>query len=243
MPRIPPILLPVLLLAAAPAAAEIRSPDECAAAIAADPARAREEAASWSRTGGGTAANLCEADALAAAGAHGTAAALLTNVARDPNRAIPADARAVILADAAAQWLASGRADLARTTLAASDRLTPPGVERLVLAARAAAALDDWTAARTALEAVLAREPDNAGARALLAATLRHQGDPAAALAEARAALALDPDLPEAQFEAGAAFAETGDAATASALFLRLVREHPDDPLAAAARANLQRLN
>ena len=41
-------LLPFLLLAA-PAAAEIRSAEDCAAAIAADPARAREEAAVWQR--------------------------------------------------------------------------------------------------------------------------------------------------------------------------------------------------
>ena len=43
------------LLAASPALAEIRSADDCAAAIAADPARAREAAAVWQRTGGGAA--------------------------------------------------------------------------------------------------------------------------------------------------------------------------------------------
>ena len=114
-----------LLVLATPALAEIRSADDCAAAIAADPDRAREEAAAWQRTGGGTAASLCEADALAATGAHGTAAALLTNLGQDPNRAIPADARAVILTDAATQWLAADRPDLARATLAAADGLTP----------------------------------------------------------------------------------------------------------------------
>ena len=239
MPR---ILLTLLFLFAAPAAAEIRSADDCAAAIAADPARAREEAALWSRTGGGTAASLCEADALAATGAHGTAAALLTNLAQDPNRAIPGDVRAVILTDAAAQWLAAGRPDLAGDTLAAADRLMPADPDRLLLTARAAAARDDWPAARTALEALIAREPADARARALLAATLRHQGDPEGALAEARNALALDPGLAEAQFETAAALAETGDTTAAAALFLRVVREHPDDPLAAPARLNLQRL-
>lgn len=240
MPRFLPFLL---LLAATPAAAEIRSADDCSAAIAADPARAREEAAVWQRMGGGTPASLCEADALAATGAHGTAAALLTNVAQDPNRAIPADARAVILADAAGQWLAAGRPDLARTTLAAADRLTLADNARLLLAARAAAAEEDWPAARATLETVIARDPANARARAFLAATLRHQGDPEAALAEARNALALAPGLAEAQFETAAALAETGDVPAATGLFLRLIREHPDTSLAAAARANLQRLN
>ena len=235
-------LLPFLLLAA-PAAAEIRSAGDCATAIAADPARAREEAAVWQRLGGGTPASLCEADALAATGAHGTAAALLTNLARDPNRAIPNDARAVILADAASQWLAAERPDLARSTLAAADALVPPDTARLVLAARIAAALDDWPAAQTSLEAAIAREPGDALTHALLAAALRHQDDPAAALAEARTALTLAPDLPEAAFEAGAARAESGDSPGAAAAWLALIRDHPDDPLAAAARANLQRLN
>lgn len=197
----------------------------------------------WQRTGGGTAASLCEAASLAASGAHGTAAALLTNVGQDPNRAIPADARAVILADAAAQWLAAARPDLARDSLAAADTLVAPHGDRLLLAARADAALGDWTAARTKLDTLVAREPSNALAHALLAATLRHQGDPAAALAQARQAHALSPDLPEAQFEVAAALAETGDTRGASSLWLRLIREHPDDDLAEAARANLQRLN
>jgi tetratricopeptide (TPR) repeat protein len=236
-------LLPLLFVHLAVAArAEIRSVDACAAAIAADPARAREEAAAWERMGGGTAASLCEADALAATGAHATAAALLTNLAQDPNRAIPADARAVILADAATQWLAAEKPGLASETLAAADRLAPPDSRRLLLSARAAAALGEWPAARTTLETIVAREPGNALARALLAAALRHQGDPEAALGEARSALALAPDLPEAQFETAAALAETGDARGAAELWLRLIREHPDDLLAGAARVNLRRI-
>ena len=235
-------LLPFLLLAA-PAAAEIRSAGDCAAAIAADPARAREEAAVWQRLGGGTPASLCEADALAATGAHGTAAALLTNLARDPNRAIPYDARAVILADAASQWLAAERPDLARSTLAAADALVPPDTARLVLAARIAAALDDWPAAQTSLEAAIAREPGDALTHALLAAALRHQDEPAAALAEAERARALDPDLPEALFETGAALAETGQPEQASQAWLALIAAHPDSEFAGLARANLQRLN
>ena len=56
--REPPSMRRLLLLAALaplPAAAEIRSAEECAAAVAADPAMAREEAALWARTGGGVA--------------------------------------------------------------------------------------------------------------------------------------------------------------------------------------------
>ncbi len=235
-------LLTLVVLAATPAAAEIRSVDDCTAAIAADPAQAREDAALWQRLGGGVPASLCEADALAATGAHGTAAALLTNLAENPNRAIPGDARAVILTDAAGQWLAADRADLAAAALASADRLAPPDPARLLLAARIAAANEDWTTTRRLLETVVAREPGNALARALLAAALRHLDDPAGALIEAKNALALAPDLPEAQFETAAALAETGDTRAAADLWLRLIRDHPDSALAEPARANLQRV-
>ena len=98
-------LLLLAALAPLPAAAEIRSAEDCAAAVAADPATAREEAALWARTGGGVPARLCEADALAALGAHGSAALLLTRVAESRNRAMPAPLRAVVFEDAAGVWI------------------------------------------------------------------------------------------------------------------------------------------
>ncbi|MFO1142375.1 MAG: hypothetical protein U1E59_08295 [Amaricoccus sp.] len=230
------------LLAAPGAGAEIRSPDECAAAVAADPATAREDAAVWLRLGGGVPARLCEASALAALGAHQTAAELLSAVGTNPNRAMPANARAVILADAARQWLAADRPDLARQALADADKLTEPDGDRRLLLARAAAAQGDWPAAQAALEAEIAAVPDDAVAHALLAATLRNRDDATGALAEANRALVLSPDLPEALFEAGAASAESGDKAAAARAWLRLLDVAPQSDLAPLARANLQRL-
>jgi tetratricopeptide (TPR) repeat protein len=236
-------LILALLVLPHPAAAEIRSTAECAAAVAADPEAAREEAAVWQRMGGGVAARLCEADALAAMGAHATAAALLGNLAANPNRAIGADLRAVVLTDAADQWLAADRPDLARAALLAADEIAPTGADRLVLRARVEAADGAWPAAQGALEAAIGITPDDALAHALLAAALRQQGDPAAALVEAETADRLAPDLPEALFEMAAALAETGDTAGAQRTWLRLMQTHPDSSLAASARANLQRLN
>jgi tetratricopeptide (TPR) repeat protein len=236
----------LLVLAAllAPAAhAEIRSAEDCATAVAADPAAAREQAAVWQRLGGGVPARLCEAEALSALGAHATAARLLTSLAENPNRAIDAPLRAVILTDGARQWLAAGRPDLARTALAQADRLVPADPARLILRARAEAAEADWPAARATLEAAVTAAPDDALAHALLAAALRNQGDPAAALAEAERARALDPHLPEALFETAAALMETGAPDRASPFWLELIRRDPDSPLAALARRNLQRLN
>ena len=232
------------LLAAAPAArAEIASTEACAAAVAADPAAAREDAALWFRTGGGVAARLCEATALAALGAHATAAELLTNLALNPNRAMSETLRAIVLADAAAQWLDAGQPDLAAVALDRADALAAAGPDRLVLRARVAAAAGDWPAAEAALRAALAAAPDDALAHALLAAALRNAGDPAAALPEAEQALRLAPELPEALFETGAALAETGDTARAADLWLRLIEAHPESGLTPLARANLQRLD
>ena len=233
----------LLLVLATPAAAEIRSAEDCAAAISADPAAAREAAAVWTRLGGGVPARLCEADALAAMGAHATAARILIAVGANPNRAIPSRVRAVVLADGAGQWLAAGRPDLARATLAEADRLTPPDAARRLLAARAAAAEADWPAAQATLEALVAAEPDNALAHALLAASLRNLGDPGAALGAAETARRLAPGLPEALFEVGAALAETGDSTGAAEAWLALIAAAPDSELAALARTNIQRLN
>jgi tetratricopeptide (TPR) repeat protein len=237
--------LAALILALAPAArAEIRSAEACDAAIAADPAAAREEAAVWTRLGGGTEAELCEAAALEAMGAFGSAALLLTRLAEDPNRAHAPALRLAIYEDAARLWLAAGRPDLARAALANLDRLAPGATpERLELAARAAAAEEDWPAALTALDALLAAEPGDARIMALRAAALREGGDPRAAAEAAAAALAIAPDLPEALFEVGAAAAEAGDLAAAERSWLALIAAHPDDPLATLARRNLAALD
>ena len=245
-PHIVPPMHRLLLLAALaplPAAAEIRSAEACAAAVAADPAAAREEAAIWARTGGGVPARLCEADALAALGAHGNAAVLLTRLAENPNRAMSTGLRAVVLGDAAGQWLAAGRPDLAAASLDRADGISEPDGPRLILRARIDAAEADWPAARVALERAIAIDPADPLAHALLAATLRHLGEPEAASSEAEAALRLAPDLPEALFEAAAAAAETGDVGRAGRLWQQLIALDPNGSLADAARTGLQRLN
>ena len=237
------LFLAVCLGLASPADAEIASTADCAAAIRADPATAREDAALWARTGGGVEARVCEAAALESLGAYATAARLLTALAENPNRAIGTSGRAVLFEDAARLWLDAGQASLARAALASADRLTEAPPRRLMLRARAEAASGDWSAARATLDAVLAAEPGSAMALSLRAATARRLGDPAAALADAESARALDPALPEAIFETAAALAETGRVSEAGDLWLDLIRLQPDSPLAEAARRNLQSLN
>lgn len=232
-------ILIALLAAQAAEAAEIRSAAECRDAIAADPAAAREAASVWTRLGGGTEAELCEARALEAMGATGSAALLLTRLGENRRRALPLALRVAVLEDAARLWLDDGRPDLARQGLANLARISAPGPDRLMLAARAEAGMGDWEGAADTLAELLQAEPGNAAAHALRAAALRRGGDPAAAAQEAAAALALDPDLAEGLFEAAAAAAETGDAPGARTLWLRLIQTQPDHPLATPARRNL----
>jgi tetratricopeptide (TPR) repeat protein len=227
---------------AAPAAAEIASQSDCQVAIAADPAAAREEAAVWTRNGGGVNARLCEAAALAAMGATATAARLLTALATNPNRAMSIELRILALIDGARLWLDAGAPDLAGAALDRAAQLAPDDARIPILRARIAAADGDWPAALAALDARLDVAPDDAPARALRAAALRRSGDPEAAAAEADRALALVPGLPEALFEAAAARAELGDEAGAETLWLELIATHPDHPLATPARRNLQAL-
>lgn len=238
-------VIAVLLIAASlpwPASAEITNSDECKAALAGDPAKAREDAAVWERSGGGVPARLCSAAALAALGAHATAAQILTAVGENPNRAMSVTLRAAVFSDAADQWLAAGEPQLAREVLAQADKVTPPDPPRLILVARAAAAETDWPAAETALRSALAKSPDDALAHALLAAALRNQDKPSDAAVEADRAADLAPDLPEALFEQGAARAESGDTSGAAKAWLALIAQDPQSSLATLARLNLQRL-
>jgi tetratricopeptide (TPR) repeat protein len=230
------------LALALPARAEITSPEECRAAVAADPAAAREDAAAWTRRGGGAEARLCEAAALAAMGATASAARLLTALATNPNRAMSARDRANALIDGARLWIDAGAPDLAAAALDRAEQLAPEDREIALLRAEVAAAEGDWPAALAALDARLAVDPADAPARALRAAALRYAGDPNAARDEADRALGLAPELPEALFEAAAARAELGEDAAAIELWLRLLAAHPEHPLADPARRNLQLL-
>ncbi|MEM8571192.1 MAG: hypothetical protein AAGG56_09815 [Pseudomonadota bacterium] len=224
------------------AVGEIRSVQECEAAIISDPQLAREDAGQWARSGGGVQAKICEAAALEALGATATAARLLEGVAANPGRAMPRDLRAVLFEDAARLWLEKDQPEFALAALDRADQISDAEPERLRLRARAAAAYGNWPEATEALDALIEVRPESARAHALRAASLRHEGRLTMALWSAQTALRLSPDLPEGQFEAGAAAAELQDMQEAKSHWLKLVRLYPDHPLADAARRNLAQL-
>lgn len=142
------ILLPLVAL---PAQSQtLTSLSDCDNAIVADPARAREAAARWITEGGGGQARLCEAFALDATGATGTAAIRFTEIAQDPNIALSAPQRAAAFLEAARLWEDVGQLTLARETLEAAQSLDPNGDIPLHIA-RIALALRDGETARAML--------------------------------------------------------------------------------------------
>jgi tetratricopeptide (TPR) repeat protein len=233
-------LTALLSLGAAPATAAIASLAECEAAVKADPALAREEAAGWAVLGGGALAKACEAMALEALGATKTAAAILTDVAVDRSNGLSAEARVDFLADAARLWLAAREPKLAEEAAGRILSLTGETAETLALRAEARGRQDRWAEARADLDRALDLEPARPDILALRAAANRKEGRPDAALKDADAALAGLPALPEALFERGAALIILKRVPEALDTWFRLIELHPDSELAALARRNIQ---
>lgn len=239
--RAPFALLLALCATAAPAAAQdVRSYDDCLALVETAPDRAREEAARWERFGGGDAALHCEAMALAATGATAHAAEKLDELAR--HGALPDEARAEVLGQAAEMWRDAGATDAAQVSINQAVTLAPRNAALLELRALLAAADEDWNAALIDLNSALVLEPGNAQRLALRAAARRRLGDLAQARADAEAAVAADPKLSAGWFELGAAQAEMGEIEAAQGTWLEAIRLDPDGASGGMARMSLERL-
>lgn len=237
-------IIPALIaLAAATVAAEaqeVRTYEDCMALIETAPERAREEAARWERFGGGDAALHCEAMALAAMGATAHAAEKLDELAR--HGALPDEARAEVLGQAAEMWRDSGETDAAQVSINQAVTLSPRNPALLEVRALLAAANEDWSAALIDLNSALVLEPQNAQRLALRAAARRRLGDLAQAKADAEAAIKADPKLASGWFELGAAQADLGENDAAQETWLEAIRLDPDGATGGMARMNLERI-
>ncbi len=230
-----------LILAATPAAAEeVRNYDDCLALVETAPERAREEAARWERFGGGDAALHCEAVALAAMGATVSAAEKLDELAR--HGALPDEARAEVLGQAAELWREAGRLDAANVSINQAITLAPGDAALLESRALLAAADEDWNAALIDLNSAIAIEPGDAQRLALRAAARRRLGDLDQARADAEAAIKADPKLAAGWFELGAAQAESGDSVAAQETWMEAIRLDPDGATGGMARMSLEKM-
>ncbi len=236
-------ILAIFALAAFPLtanSAEVRNYEDCLALVEASPERAREEAARWERFGGGDAALHCEAVALAAMGATTSAALKLDELAR--GGALPDQARAEVLGQAAELWRDAGEIAAAQVSINQAITLAPRNAALLEVRALLAAADNDWNAAVVDLNSSLSIEPGDARRLALRAAARRRLGDLTKAKADAEAAVKADPTLSTGWFELGAAQAELGDVETAQETWMEAIRLDPDGASGAMARLSLEKL-
>jgi tetratricopeptide (TPR) repeat protein len=231
-----------LILALPGTAQAMTSAAECQAAIAADAEAAREAAAQWVLSGGGAEARLCEAAALTALGAIGTAAEKLTMLAQDRGVNLSAGLRAQILEDAGGLWLDAGQPKIAAEVLDAALQLAAPDVGRLLATVQAHRSAGNMRDARAILELLVAQYPDEPDALALAAEFALLQDQATRALELAGAALRRDPAHAEAMFRRAEAYARLGQRERAAEAWLALVAAHPGTDIADRARAAVQGL-
>lgn len=229
----------------APASAQSGSPDTlegCRAAVAQDPTRGRELAAQWEALGGGPAAQLCAAEALAFLGAN-VAAAERFMQAGVAGGDLSDTERLNALRLAGDLWLDAGAGDLAQRSFEAALVVTPAARAPRIGLARLAAARGDYETAALQLTTVItgpggARDPD---ALALRAAAYRALGRFDAARSDAQTAVDAAPEKALGWFELGAAAEAQGDVEAAREAWIAAVLAEPDSPAAALAENALQR--
>ncbi|RMF34745.1 MAG: hypothetical protein D6754_14490 [Alphaproteobacteria bacterium] len=216
---------------------------ECMARIGANPTVAREEAAQWFVLGGGAEAKTCEARALEALGARGTAAVILAGIAADRGNGLPKATRAAMMQDAGRLWLGEKQYRLSLEALNRAVALGLRDADLLAMRAEAKGRLGMWPEAVADLSAALERAPGRADLLTLRAAANRKSGDPLAGLADAEAALRKLPHYPEALFEKGASLVVLDRVPEALKVWFKLIELHPDSEMAELARRNMQRLS
>ncbi len=233
----------VLIVLATPASGQVRDPEACQALAASDPGTAVEAAREWSRFGGDVPAGVCEALALEAMGALGTAGRRLEELARSAPEADLADAdRAALLEIAAGFHLRSGMPGAALA--AAEAGLALPGASPLLnrLKGQALTELGEPQQALVALNAALAERPDDVTGLKLRARLRREAEAAQGALADAAEAVRLAPEDPGSWFEKGAAEAALGRNAEARESLLTAISLDREGLVGNAARVELQRM-
>ncbi|MBK0400570.1 hypothetical protein H0I76_15330 [Limibaculum sp. M0105] len=234
------ICLGAAMAAMAGGARAVEDYDNCIALVAADPARAEAEAATWANFGGGPAARHCRAMAFAALGATRRAAEELTEiafVARD----LPEETRAEILLQAAGFFLDLQEPDAGLRVTEQAMRLKTTG-ETLTMRARLRAAKGQYGAALGDLDAAIAQAGPTADRLMLRATARREEGRLLEARQDVIWALELEPDLPIAYLELGRIEQAQSAKDRARDAYMRAIELDPGGDIAASARLSLQRM-
>ncbi|MEQ8355700.1 MAG: tetratricopeptide repeat protein [Kiloniellaceae bacterium] len=206
------------------------------------PAEALEAAQTWADLGGSDPARHCAAVALLRLGHYEVAGQELEALAASLEQGF-AYLQIPILVQAAQAWLDAGNVDRAYAVQTTALARQPNNIELLVDRAVTAASVGNFTAAITDLDRALSHAPNRADILVLRASAHRFLDQQEAAMTDVMAALKLAPDNPDGLLERGILRRLKGNDAGARADWLRAARLAPETPTAAAAQANLARLD
>lgn len=206
------------------------------------PDEALEAAQTWEDLGGSDPARHCAAVALLHLGLSEAAGQELETLAASLE-ADYAHLQIPILIQAAQAWLAAGNAERAYAVQSAALAREPNNIELLVDRAMTAASVGDYDDAIPDLDRALSHAPNRADILVLRASARRFLDQRDAALADVETALKIDPHNAEGLLERGNLRRLAGDDAGARDDWLAVTRYAPETPAAAAAQANLARLD
>lgn len=206
------------------------------------PDEALEAAETWVDLGGSDPARHCAAVALMRLG-HFDAAGQELEALAGSLEADYAYLQIPLLIQAAQAWLAAGEVDRAYAVQTTALAREPNNIELLIDRAMTAASVGGYADAVEDLGRALSHAPNRADILVLRASAYRFLDRREAALADAEAALALDPTNPEGLLERGNLRRLAGNDAGARDDWLTVTRVAPDTPAAAAAQANLAKLD
>ncbi|MCB9960269.1 MAG: hypothetical protein H6843_16860 [Rhodospirillaceae bacterium] len=216
---------------------------DCLAQASTDPAAALADARTWEQAGGGNPARHCAAAATAALGRPAEAAGMLEDLGRDLLTQEPVLGAQVML-EAGATWLDADAPGQAVRVYSGLLELLPDLPDALMGRAYANGRAGDDRAALADLERVEEVAPGLfAEAGPLQAVLLRRLGRLDDALVLLDDLLARRPDDAALLLERGIARLRSGDEDGARADWQRLLEVAPEVPEAAAAAANIARLD
>lgn len=240
-------MIPLLLLAAAPAAASPAQArfETCVALTETDPAKALDEAAAWRVVGGGVLARQCTGLAYVAQARWAPAATAFEQAAREAEAT--QDGRAALL------WVQAGNAALAGGDYAKARQFLDAALARGQLTGdllgetwldrgRASAALGDTKAARADLDKATELVPADPLGWLLSATLARKTGDLARAQLDIEQAMNRSPDDSSVALEAGNIALASGSTNAARVAWQAATMLQPGSPAAQSAAEALARL-
>jgi tetratricopeptide (TPR) repeat protein len=206
---------------------------QCAAMTKTNGQGAYNQALAWHSSGGGAAAEHCEALALMQLRRYAEAGPLLDGLGQ--NKALQNSMRAQLFDQAGNAWLLAEDAGRADVSFSNALLFSSGDVEILADRARARAMRKDWNGADADLTAALIRDADRADLLVLRASARHAAGRKAEARKDIDAALGIFPNYGDALVERGAMKYEDGDTRGALADWHQVVKSTPRSRAAALA--------